>query len=69
MRDRASLDDLATAAETRFAGIDVACPDDWGGFRLRPERWEFWQGRPNRLHDRVRYSPSAGGWLRERLAP
>ncbi len=48
-------------------------PPHWGGFRLRPERWEFWQGRRSRLHDRLRYSllPDAGesGWLRERLAP
>ena len=48
-------------------------PPHWGGFRLRPERWEFWQGRRSRLHDRLRYSllPDAGetSWLRERLAP
>jgi pyridoxamine 5'-phosphate oxidase len=46
-------------------------PPHWGGYRLRPERWEFWQGRPSRLHDRLRYSrPSADApWLRERLAP
>ncbi len=45
-------------------------PPHWGGYRLAPERWEFWQGRPSRLHDRLRYLPDAkGGWTRERLAP
>ncbi len=45
-------------------------PPHWGGYRLVPERWEFWQGRKSRLHDRLRYTPSASGtWLRERLAP
>jgi len=45
-------------------------PPHWGGYRLKPERWEFWQGRKSRLHDRLHYSLQAdGGWLRERLAP
>ena len=45
-------------------------PPHWGGYRLKPERWEFWQGRKSRLHDRLRYSAQDdGGWLRERLAP
>jgi pyridoxamine 5'-phosphate oxidase len=45
-------------------------PPHWGGYRLVPDRWEFWQGRAGRLHDRLRYtSHGAGGWLRERLAP
>ena len=44
--------------------------EDWGGYRVRPEAWEFWQHRPNRLHDRFRYEPDAeGGWKIERLAP
>ena len=44
-------------------------PPHWGGFRLRPRAWEFWQGRRSRLHDRLRYRLEAGTWLRERLAP
>jgi pyridoxamine 5'-phosphate oxidase len=47
-------------------------PPHWGGYRLVPDRWEFWQGRQSRLHDRLRYRPADGGlpgWVRERLAP
>ena len=44
-------------------------PPHWGGFRLVPERWEFWQGRKSRLHDRLCYQLEAGTWLRQRLAP
>jgi pyridoxamine 5'-phosphate oxidase len=45
-------------------------PPHWGGYRLKPDGWEFWQGRKSRLHDRLRYSPDgAVGWVRERLAP
>ena len=44
-------------------------PPHWGGYRLVPDRWEFWQGRKSRLHDRLRYRLDAGGWVRERLAP
>jgi pyridoxamine 5'-phosphate oxidase len=44
-------------------------PPHWGGYRLVPDRWEFWQGRKSRLHDRLRYTLQGGSWLRERLAP
>ena len=44
-------------------------PPHWGGYRLAPDRWEFWQGRPSRLHDRLRYRLEDGSWVRERLAP
>ncbi|MDQ2929191.1 MAG: pyridoxamine 5'-phosphate oxidase, partial [Pseudomonadota bacterium] len=44
-------------------------PPHWGGYRLLPDRWEFWQGRKSRLHDRLSYRVDAGTWVRERLAP
>ena len=45
-------------------------PPHWGGYRLKPDNWQFWQGRKSRLHDRLRYrANSQGGWIRERLAP
>jgi pyridoxamine 5'-phosphate oxidase len=44
-------------------------PPHWGGYRLVPDQWQFWQGRPSRLHDRLRYVQQDGGWVRERLAP
>lgn len=44
-------------------------PPHWGGFRLVPDRWEFWQGRRSRLHDRLRYTLAEGNWVRDRLAP
>ena len=48
---------------------DPPRPKHWGGYRLKPELWEFWQGRKSRLHDRLRYRVEAEGWRRERLAP
>lgn len=53
----------------RFADGVVPCPPHWGGFRVHPVELEFWQGRANRLHDRIRYRRHDGRWLRERLAP
>jgi pyridoxamine 5'-phosphate oxidase len=50
-------------------GEEVPRPESWGGYRLRPESWEFWQHRADRLHDRFRYRPEGGGWIIERLAP
>jgi pyridoxamine 5'-phosphate oxidase len=55
--------------ERRFAGGDVPLPPYWGGYRVRPEAIEFWQGRENRLHDRVRYEREGDRWKIERLAP
>ena len=54
--------------DARF-GANIPVPDFWGGYRLNPERVEFWQGRASRLHDRVLFSRAGDGWTRERLAP
>jgi pyridoxamine 5'-phosphate oxidase len=67
-----SREELQTAAEelrARYGDEAVPLPPDWGGFRLAPEVFEFWQHREDRLHDRFRYRPADGGWLIERLAP
>jgi pyridoxamine 5'-phosphate oxidase len=66
---RDELDRAMAEVEDRFAGGEVPRPPHWGGFLVRPERVELWQGRPNRLHDRVRYQRDGDGWRIERLAP
>ena len=58
----------AAAAAARHL-LSPPRPPHWGGFRLLPDTWEFWQGRKSRLHDRLRYRREDGQWLRERLAP
>ena len=68
--DRAGLEAQVAEIEARFAGREVPLPDFWGGYRLLPDRFEFWQGRANRLHDRLAYTPRAdGGWEITRLQP
>jgi pyridoxamine 5'-phosphate oxidase len=66
---RATLDEAIADITLRFEGKDVPLPDHWGGYRVTPETIEFWQGRDNRLHDRLRYVKEGEGWRRERLAP
>jgi len=67
--DRAALEAKWRELEKKFPG-DIPLPPNWGGFILRPERIEFWQGRPSRLHDRFSYARQAdGSWKLERLAP
>jgi pyridoxamine 5'-phosphate oxidase len=59
----------AVAALREQVGEDVPRPATWGGYRLVPSYWEFWQHREDRLHDRFRYRPEGGTWIVERLAP
>ena len=67
--DREELERRVHEVESRFAVADVPRPPHWGGFRIVPETIEFWQGRRDRLHDRIVFRKSTGKWLRERLAP
>lgn len=67
--DRKALEDLQAAVENRFAGQEVPRPPHWGGYAVHPDMIEYWQGRPGRLHDRIRFEKEGQGWRRKRLAP
>jgi pyridoxamine 5'-phosphate oxidase len=67
---RSVLEQDLSQLEQTLEGKPVPMPEEWGGFWLRPELFEFWQGRPNRLHDRLRYTmETPGNWRVERLSP
>jgi pyridoxamine 5'-phosphate oxidase len=67
--NRSELEALVSSVEARFEGADIPRPEHWGGWRIVPEMVEFWQGRPSRLHDRIRYRRLSQEWVIERLAP
>jgi pyridoxamine 5'-phosphate oxidase len=71
LTSRAVLEERRRELEQRFAGGEVPVPDFWGGLRVVPQTVEFWQGRPSRLHDRLRFRAvdDDDGWLVERLSP
>jgi pyridoxamine 5'-phosphate oxidase len=68
LEDYETLEQAVVEFGARYPG-EVPRPPYWGGYLLRPDAIEFWQGRPNRLHDRMRYLREAGGWRADRLAP
>jgi pyridoxamine 5'-phosphate oxidase len=67
--DRAYLESRVAELEARYPGDDVPRPDYWGGYVLRPQAIEFWEGRPNRLHDREVFTREVDGWSSRRLSP
>jgi pyridoxamine 5'-phosphate oxidase len=66
---RRELEEALRRLELQYAGQEVPLPPFWGGYRLVPSVFEFWQGRENRLHDRLRFVRTGGDWIIERLAP
>jgi pyridoxamine 5'-phosphate oxidase len=69
LEDRDELEARVAELQREYEGRDVPRPEHWGGYRLRPESYEFWQHRDDRMHDRFRYRRDGDGWVVERLSP
>ena len=69
LQTRKELEDGVAEIGQRFAGQEIPCPPFWGGFRVTPESFEFWQGRASRLHDRICYTRNGNAWMISRLSP
>jgi len=69
LRDRAEIDERVAELDREHAGSEVRRPEHWGGYRLVPDTYEFWQHRDDRMHDRLRYWRSNGDWVVDRLSP
>lgn len=69
VESRSVLEQAVAALQVQFPEGNVECPVSWGGYRLKPERFEFWQGRPSRLHDRFVYQLNQDHWTIQRLQP
>src|SRR5262249_37997394 len=69
IESRAVLEERAIELEKQYRDREIDCPEHWGGYRLKPERIEFWKSRIGRLHDRILYQRDGDGWITTRLAP
>ena len=69
IESRATLEERAAELEKQYCDREIDCPEHWGGYRLKPERIEFWKSRIGRLHDRILYQREGDGWTITRLAP
>lgn len=69
IKSREFLEENLSQLQEKYKNSEVPKPEYWGGYRIKPVSVEFWQGRPNRLHDRIRYTKTESDWKIERLAP
>ncbi|HKD34261.1 MAG TPA: pyridoxamine 5'-phosphate oxidase [Gaiellaceae bacterium] len=69
LANRAQLDEAVAGLERQYSGSEVPRPEHWGGYRMRPHTYEFWQHRDDRLHDRLHFTRDGDGWRLERLSP
>ncbi|MEO6695040.1 MAG: pyridoxamine 5'-phosphate oxidase [Ignavibacteria bacterium] len=69
LKDREELMIKFNELKEKYTDSEVPLPESWGGYRLKPDRLEFWQGRMNRMHDRISFSHINGNWIMERLSP